>query len=58
MNSVGKKKSCSNMRVLKLLQDLVNSCLKVLVRVRIREKPLVRNENSSSVFSVILSSVF
>ena len=58
MNSVGKKKSCSNMRVLKLLQDLVNSCLNVLVRVRIREKPLVRNKNSSSVFSVILSSVF
>lgn len=46
------------MRVLKLLQDLVNSYLKVLVRVRIREKPLVRNENSSSVFLVILRSVF
>ena len=44
-----KKKYCSSVRVLKLFQDLFVSCLKLLVGVGTKEKPLVRTENSSSV---------
>ena len=44
-----KKKYCFSVRVLKLFQDLFVSCLKLLVGVGTKEKPLVRTENSSSV---------
>ena len=49
MNFVAKKKYCVSMRVLNLFQDLFVSCLKVLVRVRTKDKPLGRTDHSSSV---------
>ena len=49
MNFVVKKKYCVSMRVLNLFQDLFVSCLKVLVRVRTKDKPLGRTDHSSSV---------
>ena len=39
------KKYCVSIRVLNLFQDLFVSCLKVLVRVRAKDKPLVKTEN-------------
>ena len=39
------KKKTFSMRVLSLLQDLFISCLKVLVGLRTRDKPLLRTEN-------------
>ena len=48
MNVVAKK-YCVSMRVLNLFQDLFVSCLKLLVGVGTKDKPLVRTENSSSV---------
>ena len=38
-----------SVRVLNLFQDLFVSCLKLLMGVGTKEKPLVRTENSSSV---------
>ena len=49
INFVVKKKYCVSMRVLNLFQDLFVSCLKVLVGVRTKNKPLGRTDNSSSV---------
>ena len=40
------QKKTFSMRVLSLLQDLFISCLKVLVGLRTRDKPLLRTENS------------
>ena len=42
------KNICVSMRVLNLLQDLFVFCLKVLVWVGTKNKPLVRTDNSSS----------
>ena len=39
------KKYCVSIRVLNLFQDLFVSCLKVLVRVRAKDKLLVKTEN-------------
>ena len=44
-----RKKYCVSMRVLNLFQDLLVSCLKVVVGVGTKDKPLLRTENSSSV---------
>ena len=44
-----RKKYCFNMCILNLVQDLFISCLKVLMSVGTKDKPLVRAENSSSV---------
>ena len=44
-----KKKYYVDMRVLNLFQHLFISCLKVLVGVETKDKPLARTENSSSV---------
>ena len=40
---------CVSMRVLNVSQDFFVSCLKVLVGLGTKDKPLVRIENSSSV---------
>ena len=48
MNVIAKK-YCVSMQVLNLFQDLFVSCLKVLVRVGTKGKPLMRNEYASSV---------
>ena len=40
-----------SVRVLNLFQDLFVSCLKLLMGVGTKEKPLVRTENPSSVLA-------
>ena len=49
LNSVAKKVLFQHMHVLNLLQDFFISCLRVLVGLGTKNKPLVRTDNSSSV---------
>ena len=44
-----RKKYCFSMRVLNLFQDLLISCLKILVGLETKDKSLLRTKNSSSV---------
>ena len=49
LNSVAKKVLFQHMHVLNLLQDFFISCLRVLLGLGTKNKPLVRTDNSSSV---------